>query len=274
MSVTLREFAEKLARRAELPDSDCTAISTLPYFVRAVSANAALVKQGDTAQHFCSLLSSGIAFKHKMASTGSRQIVSLHVPGDLLDFQQSFLHTADHSTHALTDLEILEIDRTALDELLMSRPKVVYAFCVDHMVETSISREWVLNVGRRDGRTKLAHLLCEIGIRLNALGLMSGEEFDLPMTQEQLGDATGLTGVHVNRMLKSLAHDGLIHHNNRSISVVDWNALCKVGDFNPTYLHLKPRQTSTRKSAHIENSAKVVKREFHNQPAEAFALPF
>ena len=108
----------------------------------------------------------------------------------------------------------------------------------DTLVDGAIFREWIANVGRRDARTRIAHLLCEFSLRLEAAGLGNHLEWDLPMTQEQLADCTGLTPVHVNRMLKELDKKGLISRTRRSVTVNDWKALAEAGDFESAYLHL------------------------------------
>jgi DNA-binding transcriptional ArsR family regulator len=111
---------------------------------------------------------------------------------------------------------------------------------IDTLVDGSIFREWIANVGRRDARTRIAHLLCEFSIRLRVAGLGSEARYELPMTQEQLADATGLTSVHVNRTLKALEQDGVIERPNpRSIWVGNWRRLAEVGDFDTGYLHLR-----------------------------------
>jgi CRP-like cAMP-binding protein len=106
------------------------------------------------------------------------------------------------------------------------------------MVEASIYREWLLNNGRRDARARIAHLLCELVVRSDALGINLGGNYNLPMTQEQIGDAVGLTAVHVNRTLKSLSNDGLITLTGRGISFPDWDRLKDEAGFNSRYLHM------------------------------------
>jgi CRP-like cAMP-binding protein len=130
-----------------------------------------------------------------------------------------------------------------LQVLARERPAVGHAILVKILVEASIFREWVLNVGRRDSRMRLAHLLCELGVRLEAEGLAEDYGYELPMTQEQLADALGLTPVHVNRTLKALEEEGLIVRSKRSVSFPDWKRLRLVGDFNQRYLHLEPQQS-------------------------------
>jgi CRP-like cAMP-binding protein len=111
---------------------------------------------------------------------------------------------------------------------------------IDTLVDAAIFREWIMNVGRRDARTRLAHLFCEFSLRLKLAGLGHHSDYELPMTQEQLGDATGLTPVHVNRTIKTMERDGLIQRSSaRSIQIGDWRKLAKVGEFDSTYLHMR-----------------------------------
>jgi CRP-like cAMP-binding protein len=114
---------------------------------------------------------------------------------------------------------------------------VAEALWRDTLIDASIFREWVLNVGRRDAKSRIAHMLCEFLMRCESAGLGSAERFDLPMTQEQIADATGLTSVHVNRMLRALEEDGVIHHRGREIRVGDWALMKRVAGFDSTYLH-------------------------------------
>ena len=111
---------------------------------------------------------------------------------------------------------------------------------MDTLVDASVFREWMANVGRRDSRTRIAHLLCEFALRLKVAGLGEQSDYELPMTQEQLADATGLTPVHVNRTIKGLEADGLIDRASaRSITIGDWEKLTHAGDFDSHYLHLR-----------------------------------
>jgi CRP-like cAMP-binding protein len=133
---------------------------------------------------------------------------------------------------------VADIPREAIQELVMTRPAVGAAVIYSTLVEASILREWVVNVGRRDARARVAHVLCEFAVRLEWRGLASHGGFELPMTQEQLADATALTSVHVNRVLKGLESDGLIRRQRRNVQFDDWRALQDVGDFSRRYLHI------------------------------------
>lgn len=234
----LQIFARRLARRSELSEADIRDIVALPHSVRHLNANSYLIREGEPPRSVCSLVIEGMAFRHKLTAEGARQIVSLHLPGELLDLQHLFLNIADHNVQALTELAVAEIDRKALQRITLDRPAVAQALWVDGLVEAPIFREWVLNIGRRNARAKIAHILCEIVVRMRAAGLIQAPDFQLPMTQEQLGDATGLTSVHVNRTLRSLGQDGLIDHGGRWVAIKDWEGIRRIGDFNPLYLHL------------------------------------
>lgn len=230
-------LVRKLSRRVTLEPDDCAALLALPHTMRMLDHSAYLLREGDPPQ-YCSVLTSGFAYRQKLTGEGARQIVSLHIPGEALDLQSLYLDVADHNIQTLTRAEVALVPRTAMRELVQARPAIAHAVTVEILVEGSISREWTLNIGRRDAQTRLAHLLCEVAVRLEAQGLSNGEGYELPMTQEQLGDALGLTAVHVNRTLKALEAQGLIVRNRRHVGIPHWTGLRDVGDFTARYLHL------------------------------------
>ena len=228
----------KLATRALLSDADRRAIRNLPYFERAYMPSSYVLREGELARPRCSFVVDGLAYRQKLTTDGSRQIVSIHMTGDFLDLQHLFLAVADHNVQALTKLTVAEIEKEALQALALDHPGVGRALWIDALIDGSIYREWIMNVGRRDAKTRVAHLLCEFAMRMEAAGIASDGGYHLPMTQEQLGDAVGLTPVHVNRMLKALAGEGLIARQGRFISVPSWERIRDAADFSPAYLHL------------------------------------
>lgn len=233
-------FVRKLERHARLDAADRQALLSLSYTLRELEPSTYLLREGDPPR-LCSILLSGYAYRQKMTGDGARQILALHIPGDALDFQNLFLDVADHSVQTLTHAKIACVPRAAVQDLVWSRPAVGRAILVSMLIESSMSREWVLNVGRRSARARLAHLLCEFATRLEAESLDGGRGYELPMTQEQLADALGLTAVHVNRTLKSLEQDGLITRDRRQVRIPDWRRLREVADFTQRYLHLDPK---------------------------------
>lgn len=234
-----------LELRSPLPEEDRKAVLRLPYSLRTLEPSTYTIREADQPEA-CAVLVSGFAYRQKITGDGSRQIVALHIPGDALDLQNLFLDVSDHSVQMLTRGEVAFVGRGPIQDIVRSRPAVGHALLVKILVEASIFREWVLNVGRRDSRTRMAHLLCELAVRLEAEGLADEYGYDLPMTQEQLADALGLTPVHVNRTLKSLQADGLITRTKRSIRFPDWERMREVGDFNQRYLHLEPQESGLR----------------------------
>ncbi|MFA6113269.1 MAG: Crp/Fnr family transcriptional regulator [Sphingomonas sp.] len=234
----LSKLVRKLESRAPLSDGDRAAILALPFAERTYEAPAYVLREGEPAKKHCSFVISGLAFRQKLAATGARQIVSIHMAGDVLDLQHLFLNRADHSVQALSRLETAEIDRAALQDLVLERPTIGRAMWIDALIDASIFREWVLNVGRRDAKARVAHLLCEVSVRMEAAGLNDGQGYHLPLTQEQLGDAVGLTSVHVNRTLKALSELGLIRRDKRHVRFDDLDRLKVAADFSALYLHL------------------------------------
>ena len=237
----LQRLLRKLSTHSPLDEGDREAILALPWAKRTIEPQGYIVREGDIPV-LCGVLLSGFAFRQKLTGDGSRQIVSLHVPGDPLDFQNFYLEESDHNVQALTRAEVAFIDRGELRQLARARPGIGQAILVNILVDASIFREWILNVGRRAAPARLAHVLCELGVRLEAQGLAHEHGYQLPMTQEQLADVVGLTAVHVNRTLKALEANGLIKRDRRQVSFPDWQALRDVGDFNQRYLHLEVQQ--------------------------------
>jgi len=208
----------------------------LPFTRKRFGKDAYMVREGERTTD-CSVILRGFAFRQKMLRDGSRQIISIHIPTEFVDLQNGLLLVADHNVQCIKGAEAATIPREALLSLAIERPEVLRAIWIDTLIDASVFREWVVNVGRRDSRARIAHLLCELALRLRSIGLVHDDRFDFPLTQEQLADATGLTAVHTNRTLQSLRKDGLIQLTGRSLTVLDWDRLCEVAEFDELYLH-------------------------------------
>ena len=235
----LEPMLRKLEYRRKLDAADRAAVLGLPHKIKRLERHDYVVREGDLTEFSCLMLS-GFSVRQKIVGNGYRQIVAIQMKGELVDLQNSMLGVADHSVQMLTPGKIAMIPREAVQQLAVERPTVGLAMWIDTLVDASIFREGISNVGRRDARTRLAHLLCEFSLRLKLAGLGEQNQYELPMTQEQLADSTGLTPVHVNRTLKSLEADKLIERTSaRSIAIGDWRKLADVGDFQSTYLHLR-----------------------------------
>ena len=223
--------------RTSLSEADRAALLSLPQRLRTIERHEFVRREGDRITDSC-LLRSGFVLKHRTLGNGSRQIVAIHLAGEFVDLPGAFLGTADYSAQAVTRCDVAYLRHDVLREIAFARPAVGQAMWRDTLIDTSIAREWIANVGRRDSRTRVAHFLCEIALRLEAAGLAARTAWELPLTQDQIADCTGLTAVHVNRTLKALNEAGLITHARRSVTVDDWGKLARAGDFKPGYLHL------------------------------------
>lgn len=246
IKTNLEALVRKLCYRHQLDSADRAAILALPHQVRRVEQHHYIIRERDKATHSCLLLN-GFAVRHKIVGGGYRQIVAIHLRGEMVDLQNSLLGMADHSVQMLTQGQIAMIPLEDIVRLAFERPAVGRALWFDTLVDGSIFREWIANVGRRDARARIAHLLCEFALRLKVAGLGDELGYQLPMTQEQLGDATGLTSVHVNRTIKQLEAEGLIDRASpRAITIGDWKKLAEVGDFDSQYLHLRDGEPALR----------------------------
>ena len=233
---TLQPMVDKLLLWKALDAADVAAIIALPHRRQRLRANDYIVREDDEPQHACLLLS-GFAFRHKQTGSGARQIFSIHMKGDVVDLPNAIIGRADHNVQALTEIEVAFVPVGAIVALAAARPLVGLAMWCETLVDASIFREWTLNVGRRDARARTAHLLCEFAVRLRVARPAGPLTFTMPMTQEQLADSLALTNVHVSRMLKALAEDGLIQRTHRALEIVDFARLATIGDFDGRYLH-------------------------------------
>ena len=231
------QLARKLATRALVDPADLAALAALSWKQRSVPSASYVVREGQPPLR-CGFIIEGFAYRQKLTLDGQREIVALLVPGDLIDLQNLYFSQSDHDVVTLTGLTLAEVSIVELRDLAGIRPGIAAALWTDALIEASIYREWLLNIGRRPARIRLAHLLCEFHARLRAIDRAGEMEYQLPMTQEQLGDAMGLTPVHVNRVLKMLEAEGLIGRHKRHIKVNDWERLRAAADFDERYLHL------------------------------------
>jgi CRP-like cAMP-binding protein len=237
--IVLRTLIRRLRASTALDDADAQAIGSLPVMVKQYRANQAIVREGERPSACC-LLVEGFCVRAKTTSDGRRQILSIHIAGEIPDLQSLHLHVMDHDLVALTECTLGFINHVALRDLTRRRPSVTEALWRDTLVDAAIFREWIVNVGQRSGLNRLAHVVMELRERLRVIDRVSGPEFDLPLTQEQLGEAMGITSIHVNRILKQLQHLGVMKFQRGRITILDEAKFNDAADFDRLYLHLEP----------------------------------
>lgn len=228
----------KLSTIVKLSSADKADLAALPLNVRLVAADVDIVREGERPTQCCLLLD-GFACRYKILPNGGRQIFSFHIPGDIPDLQTLHVEVMDHSLGTLVPTRVAFIPHAALSELMARNPNILAACWRDTLIDAAVFREWLAGVGRRTAYQRIAHLLCELAVRLQSVGLGDPDGFELRVTQAELGDSLGLSTVHVNRVLQDLRSEALIASRGRYMAIRDWEGLKSAGEFDPNYLHMR-----------------------------------
>jgi CRP-like cAMP-binding protein len=236
-------LVRKLESIFSLSDEERRAVLALPLTVRALPADTDIVRDGDRPSECC-LIVEGLACRYKLTPAGGRQIMSFHIPGDIPDLQSIHLNVMDHSLGTLTPSKVAFISHQNLRELNRAWPRIADAFWRDTLIDAAIFREWMVGIGRRSAHQRIAHVICEMLVKFRAVGLATDHVYHWPVTQAELGDALGLSTVHVNRVLQDLRRDGLIVFERGQVSTSDWEGLKALGEFDPIYLHLQREEAA------------------------------
>ena len=233
-------LVQRLSILADLDPEDRSRIAELCKDTRQIPRKGHIAKEGAPAEYVHVMLS-GWGARYKTLRDGSRQIVDFVIPGDFCDLHVSILREMDHGILALTPCCVARINEKEIANLTSENNRIVRAMWWSTLVDQSILREWVLNVGRRNAYERIGHLLCEMHFRMKRVGLVEDDRLSLPVTQEELADATGLTSVHVNRTLQRLRREKLIELGEGMLTLLDVAALREAAGFDPSYLHIKRR---------------------------------
>lgn len=197
-----------------------------------------IVRDGDHPNH-CSLLMDGYVYRYKLLADGQRQILAFHLRGEIFDTQSFLLDTMDHSVAALTPSKVGIIPHSAVREITERFPRITRALWKETLTESAIFRQWLASVGRRPAYERLAHLICETYVRSRSVDIGSRLSIPWPFTQAELGDALGLTPIHINRTLQALRNDGLVRLQGGVLDILDWGGLVDAGQFDPCYLQFE-----------------------------------
>ncbi|MEN3351327.1 MAG: hypothetical protein V7632_4962 [Bradyrhizobium sp.] len=229
----------KITVSNKLDRDDIGALEKLPIERRMLGPREIVVRDGERPTQSC-LVIEGFVFRAKTTFDGQRQILSLHIPGEIPDLQSLHLGIMDHDLVTLTACTLGFIPHDALKRVNRERPNVAAALWRETLIDAAIFREWIVNVGRRTGLARMAHLLSELRRRLESIGRASNGAFRLPITQAELADCLAMSTVHVNRVLQELRRDGLIEVERSAFHLLDQPKLEELGQFDPHYLHLSP----------------------------------
>lgn len=205
--------------------------------IRIFEPRRDMLREGEKPDRIFVLID-GWAMRYKTLPDGRRQITSFLLPGDLCDSHMFVLAQMDHSIAALSHVTASELSRDMVLDLMERTPRLTQCLWWDTLVATSIQREWIVNIGRRDSAERMAHLLVELLVRMRIVGRASDGHFDMPATQGDLADALGITPVHTNRILQTLRTANLIQLDRKTLTILDEEGLKKLAGFNTSYLHL------------------------------------
>lgn len=236
----LNPFIQKLGGRFALSASDEKALTLAISHLRVVHSRTSLILEGDVPDHV-HLVRKGFACRYKVLSSGGRSIVAFLIPGDFCDLNVSILGAMDHCIGTISSCSVVRIPRSVMTDLTGNYPALNHALQWAGLVDEAILREWLVCMGRRSADEQVAHLFCEFLVRLQAVGLATKNSYDFPLTQADIGDATGLSNVHVNRVLQELRSLGLVVLRERRVTLPDVAAIQAYAGFNPNYLHLHPK---------------------------------
>jgi CRP-like cAMP-binding protein len=230
----------RLRKRDTVDAEEERAIRGLVSETRRVPAHQILIREGEELQHSILLIDGWLARAVDM-QVGVRVITALHVPGDFADLHGFTLKQLDHDLVALTDSIVAIAPHDRLTRLTIDFPHLSRIYWFTTNVDAAIHRQWTVSLGRRNAIARMAHLFCELFLRLEVAGMTSGSSYDFPLTQEQLASCLGLTQVHVNRTLQALRRRGLIELENKRLTILDWPQLQDLAEFDPSYLYLDRR---------------------------------
>ena len=230
----------KLSRYAPLSREEEEAVRALTDPPRDYAKGQMIAQEG-TSPRQSAVLASGLAFRYRALANGTRQILSLHVPGDFVDLHSFVLKPLDHSIAVAVPSQVAKVPHDRLAQIVAGHPRITCALMWDMALDAATHREWMVGLGRRDAYQRLAHLFCELYYRMRMAGLTDDGRFELLLSQVELADVCGLSSVHVNRSLQMMRHDHMIATEKGWLIIPDIDKLSDAAGFDPAYLHLISR---------------------------------
>jgi CRP-like cAMP-binding protein len=227
----------RLRADTSLTEEGIAEIRSLPIRVKEVRPDSIIVREGDRPTQCC-LVVQGFACRFKVAENGKRQILSFHIPGDIPDLQSLFLGKMDHDLATISPCTLGFIDHHAIDAVISKHASIMRALWRETLIDASIFREWIVNIGVRPASSRLAHLLVELRERMAAVGLTKDDVFEFPVTQAELAEALGLTPVPVNRVLQEFRAARVLDVHKNTVTITDHAKVMATAGFNDTYLHI------------------------------------
>jgi CRP-like cAMP-binding protein len=233
----LLPLLRKLESIGDPSEAEHQALASLRPTIKMFGAREDIVREGERPSIVCLILE-GFACRYAMVPSGRRQIMSLHIPGDIPDLQSLFIKVMDHTLATLVPTKVALISHEAMRGLIDRNHRIAHLLWRDSLVDAAIFRKWIVGIGRRSAYARFAHLVCEFAMRMHAVGLMEANMCVMPFTQADIADALGLSNVHVSRVLGRLRKQGLFTWQDGVLTIKNWKRLQKAAEFDPSYLQL------------------------------------
>ncbi len=238
MNLATLWLANKLEQYDVLSDEERAVLARLPEREGEVPKGKDIVVEGSHPTH-STLLIEGFCARYTLLPNGKRQITAIHIPGDFVDLHSFLVKKMDHGVVCLTPCRIAEVPHQSLKLVTNEHPHLLRLLWLNTLVDGAIHRQWLVATGAQNAVSHMAHFICEMYVRLTSIGKAEQYRFHLPMTQTELGDALGLSGVHANRSLQELRGQGLVSWQGNNVEILDWSRLQEFGMFDPTYLSVQ-----------------------------------
>jgi CRP-like cAMP-binding protein len=236
--VELLPFVHMLEKRDTLSDADIALIRSIPVRKETFTSGAEMVVEDTRPGESCMVLK-GFAARAQILRDGNRQITALHISGDFVDLHAYLLKVMDHSVVAIGTCEVGYVSYDWIRKVTEQSPHLSRMFWMSTVIDGAIQRTWTTCIGRRTAEQRMAHLFCELGLRLEAAAVATRNRFEFPLTQLQFSDVLGLSVVHVNKKLQELRSSRLVDWRNGIVTIHDFDGLAKLAEFDPTYLSLR-----------------------------------
>jgi CRP-like cAMP-binding protein len=233
-----RKFIDRLRSIVGLTADDLENLVKLPISTRSLSDGEYIVREGDKAER-CTFVIDGFVSRQKLVGDKA-QILAIYIPGDMPDLHSLVLPMMDHDMVCIGPVRVAHASHATVKNMLVGSPTLTYAFWRETLVDAAMYREAVARLGARDAVAKIAHLICELAARLEAVGLLVDNRFSTSLTQGHLAEACGLSNVHVSRSMLELKNRGLLVRDGRSFVLINRRALEALAEFEPSYLHQTP----------------------------------
>lgn len=230
-------FLDRLRQRSQLSEDDEKVVLSLPGRKKSFDPLQRIVDFGEPTTH-ATLIIEGIAARVETFRDGDREISAVHIPGDMCDLHSVVVPIASWGIEALTRTTIYAIPHAALLEISRNIPSLGTAFWRETTVDGTMFAKWVGVMGRREARVRLAHLFCEVGLRMELAKRGTRTRFRFDVTQYQMAEMAGLTSIHINRTLQSMRADGIVKFDRGAVEIPDWQKLVDTAEFDPAYLQI------------------------------------